>query len=300
MLDGFLVAPEFSELREMASEVLQQDVRIWWNSLEAEDIFTNAIAQFSIALYQIATWSKVSKIVPTPVVVAGYSIGELLAWHIAGAMDAYTTLRMVRERAALMDRYAPPHGENGCLVLMRGRTTPAMRTARERIIAEHGLTVAIYRTDGDLVLGGAATDVSAFLNASDLYQADLKRLKVSVPSHTYSLHKAVAPFRGYLSEHIQNDPLFPVLSGIDGSVLRRRNDGTIALSEQLARPLHWDWCVENLASFMIDVGLELGPGNDLAKQVEKAINGTSVRSVDAFASIAELEDWLKARNRIDQ
>lgn len=295
MLDEFLDAPEFAALRKMASDILQQDVSLWWRNLDAENIYSNANAQFAIALYQIAVWSRVAKVVPTPVVVAGYSIGELLAWHIAGAMDAYTTLRMVRERAQLMDRHAPPDGNNGCLLLMRGRTTPAMRMTRERSIAEHGLAVAIYRPGGDLVLGGAAADVTAFLQDPAIQQAELKRLKVSVPSHTYRLAQAVAPFRQALSACTIVDPLVPVLAGIDGTVLRHHQDAAKALSEQLARPLHWDWCIETLISFGVDVALELGPGNDLAKLFEAGNSGSSSRAIDDFGSTAELQVWLQAR-----
>lgn len=292
MLDEFLTAPEFAALRNTASDTLGQDVSLWWRSLNADNIFSNANAQFAIALYQIAAWSRIATIVPTPVVVAGYSLGEVLAWHVAGAMDAATTLQLVRERATLMDKYAPPHGEEGCLVLLRGRSTPDMRSKRERIMDEHNLSIAIYRPDGDLVLGGAADDVSAFLKHPIIQQANVKRLKVSVPSHTLKLAEAVTPFYNIVTQKLIHDPTVSVLAGIDGSVLRHHQDAALALSQQLEKPLHWDWCEESLLSLGVDVALELGPGNDLAKLYATKNSGASARSVDDFFSIADLNDWL--------
>lgn len=292
MLDEILVAPDCAELRALASAELGQDVVAWWRGLDEAQIFANANAQFAIALYQIATWARIAPVVPRPVVVAGYSLGEVLAWHVAGALDAAQTLRLVRVRAALMDRFAPAGG-SGCMVLWRGRSTPAMRTARERAVAAHGLTVAIHRPGGDLVLGGPAAAVDAFIADPAVQHADLKRLQVSVPSHTPWLTDAVRPFHDALAASPLADPQVPVLAGIDGTLLRHRQDALHHLPAQLARPLHWDWCQETLASLGVDVALELGPGNDLAKLLESGEAHTTARGIEEFGSSAALHDWLE-------
>lgn len=297
MLDGILDAPDCAELRALASDVLGHDVAAWWRGLDAKQIFANANAQFAIALYQIATWARIAPLVPQPAVVAGYSLGEALAWHVAGALDAVQTLRLVRLRAELMDKVAARltrgSGE-GCMVLWRGRSTPAMRAARERAIALHGLEIAIHRPGGDLVLGGPEAAIDAFVADPAVRHADLKRLQVSVPSHTRWLADAVAPFRDALAAAPLADPVVPVLAGIDGSVLRRRGDALAQLPAQLARPLHWDWCEETLASLGVDLALELGPGNDLAKLLENSEAGTAARGVEEFGAVAGLREWLEA------
>ncbi|BAL23905.1 ACP S-malonyltransferase [Azoarcus sp. KH32C] len=296
MLDDILDAPDCAELRALASEVLGQDIATWWRGLDAKQIFANANAQFAIALYQIATWARIASVVPQPAVVAGYSLGEVLAWHVAGALDVAQTLRLVRLRAELMDRVAatlPPGSGEGCMVLWRGRSTPAMRAARERAMTTHGLEIAIHRPGGDLVLGGPESAIDAFVADPAVQHADLKRLQVSVPSHTRWLADAVEPFRDALAASPLADPVVPVLAGIDGNVLRRRSDALANLPAQLARPLHWDWCQETLASLGVDVALELGPGNDLAKLLEMGEAGGAARGVEEFGSVAGLREWLE-------
>lgn len=294
MLDEILAAPDCAELRELASAELGRDVVAWWRGLSVDALFANANAQFAIALYQIATWARIAPLVPKPVVVAGYSLGEVLAWHVAGALDAAQTLRLVRARTAAMDRAAPDAG-TGCMLLWRGRTTPAMRAARERAMTAHGLAVAIHRPAGDLVLGGRAADIDAFVADPAVQHADVKRLQVSVPSHTALLEDAVPPFRDAVAAAAPVDPVVPVLAGIDGTLLRERGAALTHLPAQLARPLRWDWCQETLASLGVDVALELGPGNDLAKLLEAAAPGVAARSVEEFGSVGAVRDWLEAR-----
>lgn len=292
MLDEILAAPGCAELRAVASEALGQDVGAWWRGLDEAALFANANAQFAIALYQIAAWSRLAPALPAPpVAVAGYSLGEVLAWHVAGTLDAAETLRLVRERAALMDRQAPP-GSGGCMVLWRGRSTPAMRAARERALAAHGLAVAIHRPGGDQVLGGPGATVDAFLADPAVRHADLRRLQVSVPSHTPWLAGAVDGFRQAVAASRLAPPRTPVVAGIDGALLRRAEDAPTYLSRQLAEPLRWDWCQETLASLGVDVALELGPGSDLAKLLEAGLPGAAARAVEEFSSPAQIASWL--------
>jgi [acyl-carrier-protein] S-malonyltransferase len=104
----------------------------------------------------------------------------------------------------------------------------------------------------------------------------------------------VQPFRERLTASPLADPGVPVLAGIDGSLLRRRPDALDYLPRQLAEPLRWDWCQETLASLGVDVALELGPGNDLAKLLEAGLPGAAARGVEEFAHPGEISNWLAA------
>ena len=295
MLDTFLAAPDCATLRETASAVLGQDVAAWWRGLDEAALFTNANAQFAIALYQIATWQRLAPCLPqAPVVVAGYSLGEVIAWHVAGAIDAADTLRLVRERARFMNACVPAAAAGaGCMALWRGRLTPAMRTARDAAFSRHGIETAIHRPGGDRVLGAPQAAMDAFMADPAVADADLKRLPVEVPSHTRWLADAVAPFRDTLSALAPHDPAMPVLAGIDGTPQRTARQGLDSLPRQLAEPLHWDWCMETLAALVVDIAIELGPGNDLAKQLEIEISGANARAVDEFATPRDVSDWLE-------
>jgi [acyl-carrier-protein] S-malonyltransferase len=297
MLDAVLAAPDCAELCEVASQLLGQPVDRWWRGLDEADIFANANAQFAIALYQLAAWARIAPRLPqAPVAVAGYSLGEVIAWHVAGALSAADTLALVRERARRMDACAPANpGGAGCMALWRGRTPPALRAAREAAMARHGIVVAIHRPGDELVLGGTAAAMAAFVADPSLAAADLKRLPVALPSHTAALVDAVAPFAELLDRLAPGTPRWPVIAGVDGRLQRAGADARASLPRQLAQALRWDWCLETLGALAVDVAIELGPGNDLARQVESAYPGAMARAVDEFADPADLGAWLAAR-----
>lgn len=297
MLDEILGASDTAPLCAAASRVLGCDVAAWWSRLAPQDLFANAHAQLAITLYQLAQWQRVRPGLPRPLRVAGYSLGEVVAWHVAGALDAEATLRLVHTRAALMDRHAPPCGEAGCLLLWRGRCTPARRAARDRAMTATGVHTAIVRSGDEWVLGGSAAALDRFLAEPGIADPELKRLPVSVPSHTPALAAAVAPFATALDQSPLGDPEIPVLAGIDGASLGRREDGVAALSAQLARTLRWDWCLDSLAAAGVTVVLELGPGADLAHLALAALPGCEARSVDEFGSAAAAADWAAERCR---
>jgi len=294
MLDEMLLAADCAELRETASDVLKQDVATWWHALNEVNLFENTNAQFSITLYQIAKWQRLALSLPVaPIAVAGYSLGELIAWHVAGAIDVKDTLYLARERARLMNDYFEHHlpGES-CMALCRARVSPTQRSARNRALERHGVPIAIYRTDGDFVLGAPAAVLNRLMSDSDTAFADLKRLPVEVPSHTEWLEGAVEPFFKIVNGVIKQNPSIPVIAGIDGSPQRQHTDSPSSLSRQLVEPLRWDWCVETLSSMAIDVAIELGPGNDLSRQVENNIHGSIARSTDEFVSVDQIYEWI--------
>lgn len=295
MLDDMLAAPDLGALREVASEVLGEDIADWWRRLDERALFLNANAQFAIAFYQIAVWARIAGSVPTPVAVGGYSLGEVLAWHVAGAMDARATLDLVRQRAARMDAYAPSQDGRPCLLLWRGRLSSATRHTRDALLAKHHLQLAIQRPGGDAVFGGTASDVAALLDEVvewGAVRSEVAPLNVSIPAHTELLGEVVPLFRQATAASICRDPSIPVLAGIDGRLCRSRHDAPDVLAQQLASPIRWDWCQETLVSTGCDVVLELGPGSDLSRMLSAATGSPACRSVEEFASTDSLREWL--------
>ncbi len=291
LLDELLASPELADLRALAGDVLGEPLERWWRGLGSERLFENGPAQFSIALYQIAAWARLKPLVPAPAVVAGYSLGEVVAWHVAGALDARATLELVRARAALMDRHAPADG--GGLLLWRGRSTPAMREARDRCMQAHGLTVAIQRPDGSVVLGGTLAGIERFLAEPELAGVDLRRLRVSVPSHTPLLASAVQPFAERIASCTFQTIDTGVLAGIDARLQHRQDEAVVSLSSQLASTVRWDWCTETLASLGVTAAVELGPGKDLAT-LSQTCADIPARALSEFGSPSACANWLQA------
>lgn len=298
MLDGLLADPELAWLRTAATRVLGMDLAAWWQGLDDEEIFANGPAQFAIALHQIAARQRIGTLVPEPALIAGYSLGELLAYHVAGALDAEETLRLVRRRAQVMDDAAATlDTASGCLLLWRGRTSPATLAARDSAIAATGLELAIVRRPGEELFAGPADAIDRFLADPAVANPNSVRLAVSTPSHSSYLGPAALAFRSVLAASGLAAPAVPVLAGIDASRVRSRDQGVEALSRQIATTIRWDRCMASLAEAGIDTVIELGPGNDLAKLIELEHPRISARSLDEFRDWRGLEGWLATRRR---
>lgn len=291
MLDDLLAEPACAAIRETASAVLGRDVAQWWRALDDKEIFVNANAQFAIACYQISTWNRIAHLLPQVSMVAGYSLGELIAYHVAGALDAAETLRLVRIRAQLMD--AAMQGSKGdCMALWRGRVSPATMATREQMIGECGLSVAIKRRHGEEVLAGTADAIERFVAELQPLNPGLMRLPVTIPSHSHHLAAAAAAFREVLNTSALAAPQIPVLGGVEAVPVRTRDQAVNALSRQMASTIDWSGCMETLVESGIERVIELGPGNDLAKLFETEYPRIAARSVAEFKDYRAVSDWF--------
>ena len=293
MLDELLVAPECEKVRQAASAALGQNVVQWWSALDEKEIFLNANAQFAITYYQIATWTRIAPLLPEISLVAGYSLGELLAYFVAGALDAAETFKLVRARAQLMDAAAAGVSTGGgCMALWRGRVSPATLAARDRAIAEYHLDVAIKRRAGEEVLAGPSDAIARFADDLETANPNLVRLPVTIPSHSHYLAAAAESFRDVLRASSIAAPRITVLGAVDAMPVRSRDEAINALSRQIATTIRWDGCMEALTEFGIDTVIELGPGNDLAKLVTAEHSQIAARAIDDFGDYRALAEWL--------
>ena len=235
MLDDLLTAPECDFVRQAASEVLGQNVAQWWRGLDEREIFLNANAQFAIAYFQMATWARISPLLPEINLISGYSLGELIAYHVAGALSATETFRLVQTRARLMDEAAASiDTQGGCMALWRGRVSPAALTARDCAINDYGLDIAIKRRNGEEVLAGPATAITHFVADLQKLNPNLVRLPVSVPAHSHYLAQAAGAFRDVLNASEIAAPTITVLGAVDAMPVRSREEAINALSRQIA------------------------------------------------------------------
>jgi [acyl-carrier-protein] S-malonyltransferase len=292
MLDELLVAPECATILKAASEVLGQDIPQWWRELDDKNIFLNSNAQFAIAIFQMTTWVRIAPLLPEINLIAGYSLGELISYYVAGALSATETLKLVRERARLMDQAAGEANAGGCMVLWRGRVSPATLSARDRAITEYGLDISIKRKTGEDVISGPSVAIDRFVSEMKAANPNLVRLPVSIPAHSHYLSKAADSFRETLAASPIIAPQIPLLSSVNAMPVRSRDEAINALSLQIANTIRWDECMEAMAESGIDKAIELGPGNDLAKLITAENTQIVAHAVEDFGDYKALGDWL--------
>jgi len=253
-----------------------------------QGLFQNALAQPLVCAAGLATWAALRRSLPGPAVLAGYSLGELVAHGCAGALTPAGAVLLASARAALMDAAA---GAPGGLVALRG-----VSLARaESLAAEVGAEIAIVNGPDHFVFGGRA-DVLRELErrAPAAGASTVRRLAIGVPAHTRLLAGAVGPFAALLRESGLLDPAVPVLAGVTGAPVRRRDEAVDALSRQLAERIEWARCLATAAEMGCSVFLELGPGTALSRMAREVVPGVEARSVDEFRSLEGVVRWVEA------
>jgi [acyl-carrier-protein] S-malonyltransferase len=258
---------------------------------DAASMFDNRIAQPAIVGATLAMWEALKRRLPAlglvPSLVAGYSVGELSAYGVAGALDPLDAMRLASTRAQLMDAAAcatPPQA----LVALKG-----VLLERARALAgDHGFAIAIVTGIDACIAGGLAASLAPLQQAVEAAAGTLQRLPVGIASHTRFMAGAVAPFAEALLAAPWHAQACPVLSGFKAEAVTDRPRAVAALSRQLSETILWSDCMDAAAEAGITVALELGPGAALARMLQATHPHIACRSVADFRSLDGIVAWL--------
>jgi len=256
-------------------------------AFDAAAMFDNCIAQPTIVGATLAMWQALRPRVPKPALVAGYSVGELSAYGVAGALDPLDCVQLAATRAQLMDAQAgttPPQA----LVAIGG-----VLIERARALAgDHGFAIAIVTGSDGCIAGGLAVQLPQLAQAVTTAGGSLQLLPVGIASHTALMAGAVVPFSDALLAAPWRAPICPVLSGTGAAPVTDRGRAVAALSRQLSAPILWSDCMDACFEAGITVALELGPGAALARMLQARQPHIACRSVADFRSLDGIVAWL--------
>jgi [acyl-carrier-protein] S-malonyltransferase len=291
MFDLLADASEAGPVFEAAKFVLGgKDPRRLVRDASNDDLHADQAGQILCCTQAMAAWAVLSAKVPRPLVVAGYSVGELAAWGVAGLLDYEEVLHLVIQRAAAMDNSTTkPSG----LVAIRGLT----RDKLDPICKAHGAYVAIVNAEDQMLVGGTRMALEAV--AQDALAAGSEHttmLPVAVPSHTPLLADASEQFRQALGKvHLPaRMPLdVRLLSGIDGDTVFDVHTGADKLARQIQQTVNWASCMESCRAAGVTKVVELGPGDALARMMHEVIPDGDVHSLSEFHSLSGFERWME-------
>jgi len=279
--------PEGARVIAEAARVLGADPQRWLDDEEA--CFRNAVAQPLVCLAQYACWATLRAGLPVPAAFAGYSVGELSCYALAGAVDGAGLLTLARERAKCMD--AAGATRPGGLVAVRGLLRPdlAQWCARAQVY------IAIAVAEDSFVVGGTREGLAGFARSLAATRGTVTPLPVHVAAHTPLLAAAVAPFRAAVEAAQFAAPAQPVLAGVDAHWVVAAADAAAALGAQIATTVEWMACVDALYERGCRVFLELPPGRALARTIVDRHADVEARSVEDFRDPAAVGAWVRSR-----
>ncbi|MFM7086004.1 MAG: ACP S-malonyltransferase [Cyanobium sp.] len=210
-----------------------------------------------------------------PDLVAGHSLGELVALYAAGVFDVETGLRLMQRRSALM---AAAGG--GAMTAVMGFDRGELEAL---VAATDGVVIANDNSSAQVVLSGTPAAVAAVSG-----QLKCKRavpLAVSGAFHSPFMAEAAAAFAAELEPIPFADASVPVLSNTDptpataGAVLKQR------LITQMTSGVRWRETMEQFEAGGIDTAVEIGPGAVLSGLIKRACAGITTAQIGSAADL---------------
>ena len=259
------------------------------DSVLAEDalLFSNRYAQPLMVAATLANWTALARFLPEPALVAGYSIGEVSAYAVAGAISPADAVALARERALLMNacRF---ESQPQALIAVSGLPISAI----DAVLRKHDFHIAILNGEDSVIVGGRAEHAASLTQALVALGARAATLPVELASHTPLIAAAVDPLAAALARLPFRDPRVPVLSGISAERIQKSEMAIEHLSRQVAEPVLWKNCMDALPEAGITVALELGPGASLSRMLQARHPQIATRSVADFRSLDGVNAWL--------
>lgn len=251
-----------------------------------EDLKRTANTQPAVFLVSMAADAALKSMGLRPAAAAGHSLGEYAALCSAGAFPLEEGLRLVRERARLMQEAA--ERTPGAMAAVVGLDDAKVR---EICASLPGPVEAVnFNAPGQVVVSGPAEAVKASLETFKTAGAKMTvLLPVGGAFHSSLLAETAEAFGAVLATVRFAEPAFPVVSNVDAEF---HTAAAMAdrLKRQLCSPVLWTDCVARLKGVGAEVAFEVGPGNvlkGLMKRIDAALPVETAGTAAECRALAE-------------
>lgn len=197
---------------------------------------------------------------------AGHSVGEITSAAVAGVISELDAMRLVRERGQAM-AVAAARTPTGMSAVLGGNRDEVINA-----LTALGLVGANENGAGQIVAAGKL-DALAALEANPPAGARVRPLAVAGAFHTEVMAPAIGQLRELAAGISVSDPRVTVLSNKEGAAVSTGREILDRIVNQIANPVRWDLCMEEMKSLGVTAVIELPPAGTLIGLIKRALPG---------------------------
>jgi [acyl-carrier-protein] S-malonyltransferase len=255
--------------------------------LEATDLQQPSILVTSLALWAALTEGG-SRDLPTEAL-AGLSLGEYTALHVAGALSFEDALLLVHKRGQYMQDAA--RAVSSGMVSLLGLSADEVADLCRRAAQGAVLGPANYNCPGQIVVSG---ETSACQRVIQIIEAEGRgkavMLRVAGAFHSELMRPAAEKLNVELQHTAFGLPRAAVISNVDARPHSDAEGIRQALYHQVCSPVRWQESIERLIADGVEQFVEVGPGRVLTGLMRKidrrktAVNIGTAQALTEFCS----------------
>ncbi|WP_435126778.1 type I polyketide synthase [Actinacidiphila sp. bgisy144] len=244
------------------------------------DVNETVWAQCGLFAVEVALFRLLESWGITPQVVAGHSIGELAAAHVAGVWSLGDACRVVAARGRLMQGL--PSG--GAMVAVEASEAEV----REVLNGRPGVGVAAVNGPRAVVVSGVEDEVLAVAEALAARGARTRRLRVSHAFHSPLMEPMLAEFGEVVASVESRRPRLVMVSGLTGGVVSDEVTDASYWVRHVRDAVRFADAVEAMRAAGVGTFVEVGPDGVLSAL------GPATRTEAADAAV---ESWTPVLRR---
>jgi len=230
------------------------------------DLARTENAQPAICLASMLWLQWLQKVGVRPTAVGGHSLGELTAFHAAGAVDADTLIRFSGYRGRISANQAE---KDGAMIGLR-----CSRKRAENLLSkvEHYAIIANINSPRQVVIAGKKPAIKHISKLATEAGIPAYRLAVSGAFHTKLVADAANAIKAEtILPPVLTEPSCPIFSGMDGREIKSGRILKDYFADQILTPVNFTSLIQSMTE-ICDLFIEVGPGQALTGMIND-VNG---------------------------